>query len=181
MDKQTLREKCIRMRSEISRREQKDKRIFSAVTAFAASYEKIFVYVSFGCEADTHKLIAAWKDEGKTVYVPFTTPQKEMHAVLPVEPVDLSATDTWGNVPSDTSRFFDGQAEIVIVPLLGFDSDCHRLGYGAGCYDRYFAAYPQGIKTGIAYEEQYCPFPHEQTDLPLDIIITPNRVIRRKP
>ena len=29
--------------------------------------------------------------------------------------------------------------DIVLVPLLGFDDQCHRIGYGAGHYDRTFS------------------------------------------
>ncbi len=48
--------------------------------------------------------------------------------------------------------------DIVIVPLLAFDEDNHRLGYGGGYYDRtikyYKQNYPHTKFVGYAYEGQ---------------------------
>lgn len=60
-----------------------------------------------------------------------------------------------------------------IVPLLAFDGDNHRLGYGKGYYDRYFSAHTNVTKIGWAYEcqrvDRLLPEPH---DVPLDFVLT---------
>ncbi|MEM9969659.1 MAG: 5-formyltetrahydrofolate cyclo-ligase [Pseudomonadota bacterium] len=64
----------------------------------------------------------------------------------------------------------------LVVPMLAFDDAGHRLGYGAGHYDRTLARLrPEAPVTGIgfAYEAQRVDeLPTEATDQPLDIIIT---------
>lgn len=44
--------------------------------------------------------------------------------------------------------------DIVLVPLLAFDDQGHRLGYGAGYYDRSLAALPQAYRLGCAFAAQ---------------------------
>jgi 5-formyltetrahydrofolate cyclo-ligase len=66
---------------------------------------------------------------------------------------------------------------VLVVPMLAFDRRCHRLGYGAGHYDRTLAVLrPLGPVTaiGLAYEAQREEgfLPAESTDQPLDAIVT---------
>ena len=74
----------------------------------------------------------------------------------------------------------DETAPIVFTPGLVFDEKCNRLGYGAGYYDRFFSNYPDLIKIGIAFEKQIVNCLNvEAHDVPLDYIVTNNRLIKR--
>ena len=48
----------------------------------------------------------------------------------------------------------------MLLPLVGFDRRCYRLGYGGGFYDRSLAQFrergQQVIAVGLA-DEQHCP------------------------
>lgn len=64
--------------------------------------------------------------------------------------------------------------EALIVPLVGFDAQRFRLGYGGGYYDRTIAAAAQRpYCVGLGYEEARLetifPQPH---DIPMDVIVT---------
>ena len=63
--------------------------------------------------------------------------------------------------------------DIVLVPMLGFDGEGHRLGYGAGFYDRTLAAMTGAMAVGIAYEAQKLErLPAESYDVAMHMIIT---------
>ncbi len=70
---------------------------------------------------------------------------------------------------------------IVFAPLVAFDAEGARLGYGAGYYDaalRNMRARRKILAIGIAFDEQEFPhIPREPQDEPLDMILTPTRVI----
>jgi 5-formyltetrahydrofolate cyclo-ligase len=72
----------------------------------------------------------------------------------------------------------------LVVPCLGFDDRCFRLGYGGGFYDRSLAALdgdggPPVFAVGVAWDEAriegFAPLP---TDRPLDAIVSPARSFR---
>ena len=72
--------------------------------------------------------------------------------------------------------------DFIIVPLLAFDKNGYRLGYGGGYYDRYLAAH-RAKRTfravGIAYAgQQVDELPHEDFDERLDAVVTEAQVIR---
>lgn len=72
--------------------------------------------------------------------------------------------------------------EIVIVPLVAFDRQGGRLGYGGGFYDRTLEQLRAGRPTlaiGFAYAAQEAAvLPLEPTDQPLDLIVTEGGVIQ---
>ena len=71
--------------------------------------------------------------------------------------------------------------EILIVPLVAFDLNGGRLGYGGGFYDRTLEGLRHARSTlaiGFAWEaQQGGALPLEATDQPLDMIVTEARVI----
>ena len=66
--------------------------------------------------------------------------------------------------------------DVVIVPLLGFDGRGHRLGYGAGHYDRTLAGLRSSgpvTAIGFAFEGQrVVELPTHGGDQPLDAVLT---------
>ena len=64
--------------------------------------------------------------------------------------------------------------DIIITPLIAFDHQLYRLGYGGGYYDRYFTENTNVIKVGIASNIQKSTtlLPVESHDIKLDAIIT---------
>jgi 5-formyltetrahydrofolate cyclo-ligase len=63
--------------------------------------------------------------------------------------------------------------DILLVPLLAFDDQGYRLGYGGGYYDRTLAMMRGARAIGIAYAGQQMDFlPHDAHDYPLNGILT---------
>jgi 5,10-methenyltetrahydrofolate synthetase len=63
---------------------------------------------------------------------------------------------------------------VVLAPLVGFDADCFRLGYGGGFFDRTLAGLaPRPLAIGVGYSagcmRTIYPQPH---DIPMDWIVT---------
>lgn len=65
----------------------------------------------------------------------------------------------------------------AFLPLLAFDEQGGRLGYGKGYYDRMLARFP-GLKIGVAFEWQRSaePLPMEAHDHRLDLLVTEKRI-----
>lgn len=68
-----------------------------------------------------------------------------------------------------------GGMDIILLPLVGFDRQGHRLGMGAGFYDKTLSTLrrPRPLLIGIAFAcQQVNQLPHDPWDIPLDAIIT---------
>lgn len=73
--------------------------------------------------------------------------------------------------------------DAVLVPGLAFDARGHRLGYGAGYYDR---ALPKlradALRVGVCYAVQYLDeVPVAAHDVPVDLVVTERFVIDTRP
>lgn len=71
--------------------------------------------------------------------------------------------------------------EVMIVPLLAFDRQGYRLGYGGGFYDRTLAALRASgpcRAIGLAFAgQEVAAVPRNATDLALDLIVTEAGVV----
>jgi 5-formyltetrahydrofolate cyclo-ligase len=72
--------------------------------------------------------------------------------------------------------------DILLIPLVAFDKDLNRLGYGSGYYDRLIAKLSKKkkiIKIGLAFPEQRINnVPINRYDQKLDYIITKKYIIK---
>jgi 5-formyltetrahydrofolate cyclo-ligase len=69
------------------------------------------------------------------------------------------------------------EPDLVILPVIAFTADGHRLGQGGGHYDRWHAAHPMVPAIGLAWDVQRVEsLPVEDHDHPLDAVITPTRL-----
>lgn len=79
----------------------------------------------------------------------------------------------------EVDDYFD--PEILIVPLVAFDANGGRLGYGGGFYDRTLEGLRGKRATlaiGFAFDAQEAQdLPLEPTDQPLDMVVTESRVL----
>ena len=74
-------------------------------------------------------------------------------------------------IPADGDELIPN---VVISPLVGFDAQCFRLGYGGGFYDRTLAARQErpfviGVGHPLAQIPTIYPRPH---DIAMDVIVT---------
>ncbi len=70
--------------------------------------------------------------------------------------------------------------DVLLIPLVGYDTAGYRLGYGGGYYDRTLALrQPRPLTIGVGFDdaalETIYPQPH---DIPMDLIVTERRVQR---
>lgn len=71
------------------------------------------------------------------------------------------------------------EIDVVLMPLVAFDSSGNRLGMGGGYYDRTFSylkartVWRRPLLIGIAYEFQHIAnLPAQPWDIPLDGVVT---------
>lgn len=87
--------------------------------------------------------------------------------------------NTWQIVSLDGNGPVPNQFDAVIVPMLGFDSSLHRLGYGGGYYDKFLATQPQAKKIGVCFEVGHvASLPVEPHDISLDLILTEAKIYK---
>ena len=82
--------------------------------------------------------------------------------------------------PKSTNKEFT--PDVIIVPLVAFDSQLNRIGYGKGYYDRKLKKIKKikrhAICIGAAYSFQKCKsIPTNKHDFKLDYIFTERGII----
>lgn len=131
-------------------------------------------------EPDTRPLLKEMLSAGKNVVVPVMQPSSGTLRHLRLEAMEDLSPNSWG-VPQPREgvevppKVFD----LVIVPMVGGDRHCNRMGYGKGYYDRFLS----GVEcpaVGLLFEECLVDeLPVDSFDVRLDMIVTDRRVIRR--
>lgn len=149
-------------------RTQFSKKIINEIMPMIKDEKNIGIYMAIQSEVD----VTALANLNKKIYAPKITGPTTMDFLL-LEDLSKTKPGVW-NIPEPTSNIkIDPQdLDVIVVPLLGFDSKLHRLGNGAGYYDRYLKKCG-GRKIGVAFEiQKVAELPINTNDVSLDIIIS---------
>jgi len=132
-------------------------------------------------EADTHPLIEALIQDGITVLVPIAKPKgvllwSDLHGLEELEPGRFGILEP----RAECVRIVEPPEEgVVIVPGIAFSTDCRRIGYGGGYFDRFLATF-RGASIGLAFDMQIADdWQSEPRDVPLDFVVTESRIYCR--
>ncbi|MBL0702527.1 MAG: 5-formyltetrahydrofolate cyclo-ligase [Sulfurospirillum sp.] len=140
-------------------------------------YKNILLYIPLSCEVDTMQLIKKIRPK-INLYVPFMegVSFKMVKFRLPLFRKKFNIREpnnSFARVP---------KIDLAIVPVLGVDGACKRIGFGKGMYDRFFESLNYSPKIIFVQlvecftKELIC----ENYDIRADIYITPYMTKKRK-
>jgi len=145
-----------------------------------AAGRKIAGYWPIGSELDCKPALEDLHARGARLCLPVAGQRGDRLIFRAWKPSDVLETGPFGT--SHPSAAETVEPDILLVPLLAFDDAGHRLGYGAGYYDRTLAilrAAKPITAWGVAFDEQEEPsVPIDATDVKLDGLITDKRLLR---
>jgi 5-formyltetrahydrofolate cyclo-ligase len=130
----------------------------------------IHTYLPFGSEIDVYPLIQILLDKNYTIVCPKALAKRTLENHVLTSLAELEE-GRFGTKHPASGIVYTGDIDLFIVPGIGYDDTFHRLGYGSGYYDTFFASHPGGYKAGICYPFQLGDFPVEAHDVPLDTVI----------
>jgi 5-formyltetrahydrofolate cyclo-ligase len=147
--------------------------------------KNIACYLTHKNEVDTQTIIETIWRENKLCYLPIINPDQTLNFVL-YTPENKLITNKFGILEPDlmhAKQIAISDLELVITPLVAFNSAHFRIGWGLGHYDRTFSFLLKKIRPtkpyllGLAYNFQLDEnIKIESWDVPLDLVITEKEV-----
>ncbi len=141
-------------------------------------YYHLFLSITEKKEIDTEFILHILQGKDKNVILSksiFNT--RKLHNFLLTD-TTVIRKNKW-NIPEpvDGIEIPSEKIDVVFVPLLAFDLNGHRLGYGKGFYDIFLASCkPDVIKVGVSFFEPENMIPElEISDIALDYCVTPHK------
>jgi 5-formyltetrahydrofolate cyclo-ligase len=135
----------------------------------------IGLYYPVKSEMNTLSLIDYLYTQGKITCLPMVISKNEPLIFKPWSSGNNLVVGHYGIPVPDNDQIVT--PDLIICPLLAYDSKGMRLGYGGGFYDRtirYLRRNKQTGYIGLAFSEQksYHDLPSEVHDVPLDAVLT---------
>lgn len=186
MSKKALRKKTKTRRAAVP---QKTRAFFQKKALIYFSHMRL-IYPQAKIWAGYHAL----QDEADINHLRDFCTQHDLTYALPIVPEDggmvfqiiddktVFQTSPWGFLEPvyDASKTI--MPDIFFIPGLSFDEKGHRLGYGQGHYDRYFAGLDQDVyvRIGVTFEDLMHdePLPAESHDITMHYVITEKKVYK---
>lgn len=143
---------------------------------------RIAIYLEHGSELSTACFAALCRRRAQQLYVPKLLGSRLRF--VPYPPGAALRRNRYG-IREPAGRAVQvsmRELDVIVMPLVGFDSKGHRLGTGGGFYDRALVGTRirgRPLRIGYAYAVQECAHvPVESWDLPLDAVVTEKGVRR---
>lgn len=143
----------------------------------AAEFRSLGCYWPFRREYDCIPLMRRVVEAGHQVALPVVIRKNHPLEFRPWTPQTKMEAGVWNILhPAEGPNV---QPAALLIPLVGFDMQGYRLGYGAGFYDRTIATFAKPpLKIGVGFELQRMDTifgqPH---DIPMDFIVTENGLV----
>jgi 5-formyltetrahydrofolate cyclo-ligase len=162
-----------------SQRSLGDAMISRALTQVLASRDGILGFTHpIQAEFDARDVVTAWlkANTARRAVLPVVIKRNEPLKFRRWTPQSRMKAAGFGTQVPEEGEWLVPDA--LLIPLVGFDDQLYRLGYGGGYYDRTLGTLaPRPFCIGVAYEacriETIYPQPH---DIAMDMVITENAV-----
>lgn len=130
-------------------------------------------FIPYKSEIDTVPLLARLSREGWRTCLPVVIGADQPLLFRAWTPGEALAPGVW-DIPIPPETAAEVLPDVLLVPMLAFDRQGYRLGYGGGFYDRTLAAFKlRPVTVGIAFDvgriKSIGPQPH---DVRLDLALT---------
>ena len=137
----------------------------------------ILFYASFDGEVETFEMMRKALKLNKKIALPIVMRQSKKLIPSRINHLEGLKKGPYGiSEPVSNGDVIDSaDIDLVVVPGVAFDKTNHRLGRGAGYYDRFLRKLPIGTPTvGIGFDFQLVErLPHLQShDVPVSFVIT---------
>ena len=138
--------------------------------------EWIYCYLAIGSEVDTIGLISRFTKMGKKVAAPKV--EDDVIAFYEINSIRECRPGAFGILEPASYKAPADEKGLILLPGLAFDVHGNRLGYGGGFYDKYLKSHADYPRAALAFELQILDeVPAEETDSPVDYVVTPERII----
>jgi 5-formyltetrahydrofolate cyclo-ligase len=135
-------------------------------------------------EVDLRSLDASLRARGVSVAYPAIDPETRGMTFRFCDVHELEERGFGFGEPAPTSREPErGELDVIVVPAIALDPTGHRIGYGAGYYDRTILRFaPPAVTIGVAFDFQLvAEVPFTEYDVPLGHVVTDEREMVAEP
>ena len=132
-------------------------------------------------EVDLRELDSQLRARQVSIFYPAIDPDTHVMTFRLVGDIAMLEDLTFGFAapPGDAPEASEKDLDVIVVPAVAVAPNGHRIGYGAGYYDRTITRFlPHAVTIGVAYDFQMlAEIPITEGDVALDVIVTDAREI----
>ena len=140
----------------------------------------ILGYYAFGNEANLEHLIKNAFNAGKKVFLPVLIEGNHFEAREFKKDMPLTKNSFGIPEPKEGLAIEPEKLDFIVVPGLAFDRRMHRIGFGAGYYDRYLLEAKNAYTIGAAYAFQIVDYIQEEKhDICLHAVVSERDILYR--
>ena len=149
-----------------------------ALPIWSLNYYHVFLPITSQNEVDTSFILSILQGKDKNIVLPKIEGSNNLKHILLTDNTRLKA-NSWGvPEPLEGIEVPVNKIDVVFIPLLTFDDNGNRVGYGKGFYDNFLKDCRNDvIKIGLSlFASEKVISDVNENDIPLNYCVTPDKV-----